>query len=366
MTEEELTSRERFLKVFHFQEVDHVPDCEFGYWVNTIERWHKEGLPLWVTNDHLADMFFGFEEREVVPVHIPFRSFKTEVLSEDDRVEVVRDGSGVVQKRWKQGVSNSIPSYIEFPVKDRDTWESYRERFDLDGISYPGNWDELKERWESRTNPLGVTGGGFFGWVRSMMGVKATVRTFYSDPDLIREMFDLRAEMMLRSLEKPLKELDLDFSNWWEDMCYNSGPLISPKLFEEFMVPQYKKITSALTEHGVDINILDSDGDITKLVPLWLEGGINCMFPLEIRGGTDPVQLRETYGRRVLLLGGVDKVPLARNYKSIDAEIERVKPLIDTGGFVPHVDHRVPADVSYKNYLYYVKKKKQMIFQNGS
>jgi len=356
-----MTPRERFLNVFHFKEVDHLPDYEFGYWDETLDRWRREGLPMWVENNPLADRFFGFEEREIVPVHIPFRRFKIEVLSEDDRVEIIRDASGVIQKRWKHGVSTSIPSYLEFPVKDRETWESYRDRYDLDGITYPENWDELKERWKNRRNALGVNGGGFFGWAREMMGVKALVRTFYSDPDLIREMFDFRAEMMLRSLRKPLRELDLDFSHWWEDMCYNSGPLISPKLFEEYMVPQYKKVTGALADHGVDINILDCDGDITKLVPLWLEGGINCMFPLEIRGGTDPALLREKYGKRVLLLGGVDKVPLARGPKWIDREIERVKPLIATGGYVPHVDHRVPADVSYADYLYYLREKREKL-----
>jgi uroporphyrinogen decarboxylase len=359
---EEMTQRDRFLKVFHFEEVDHVPDCEFGYWAGTITRWHEEGLPLWVTDDSKADKFFGFETRAGVPAHIPFLGFKPEVLEEDERVEVFKDSSGVIQKRWKSGVSNSIPSYVEFPVKDRDTWESYRNRFDLDGIRHPDNWDELKAEWEDRDYPLGINGGGFFGWVRGMMGLKATVRTFYSDPDLIKEMFDFRAEMMLRTIRKPVKELDIDFSSWWEDMCYNSGPLISPDLFVEYMVPQYKKITSVLWDHGVDIHYLDCDGDITALVPHWLDAGINCMFPLEIRGNTDPAQLRETYGRKVLLMGGVDKVPLAQGQKAIDDEIERVRPLIDTGGYIPHVDHRVPSDVSYANYLYYIKKKREMIF----
>jgi uroporphyrinogen decarboxylase len=364
MTEGQMTSRERFLNVFHFEDADHVPDNEFGYWASTVDRWHNEGLPLWVTGDQRADLFFGFERRDVVPVHVPFHGFKHEVLGGDDRVEIVRDSSGVVQKRWKAGVSNSIPSYVEFPVKDRETWESYRNRYDLTGIRYPSNWDELKEGWKERDYPLGVGGGGFFGWVRGMMGLKAALRTFYSDPDLIKEMFDFRAEMTLRAIEKSVREVEIDFSSWWEDMCYNSGPLISPKLFEEFMVPQIKKITSVLIEHGVDISWVDCDGDITKLAPLWLEAGINCMFPLEIRGNTDPAQLRETYGKDVLLMGGVDKVALAGGPAAIDAEIERIRPLLATGGYVPHVDHRVPADVSYDNYLYYLKKKRQLLFSD--
>jgi len=358
---EEMTPRERFVKVFHFEDVDHVPDCEFGYWVDTIDRWHEEGLPLWVTDNHLADLYFGFEERRNVPIHIPFRQFPTEVLEENERYEIVRDGTGVVKKTWKRGVSNSIPSFLDFPVKDREDWESYRDRWDLDGIRRPDDWEERKREWEERDYPLGVGGGGFFGWMRGMMGVKTTVRTFYTDPDLVKEMFDFRAEMMSRAVKLAVSELDIDYSSWWEDMCYNSGPLISPKLFEEFMVPQYKKVTSILFDHGVDINYLDSDGDITALVPFWLDAGINCMFPLEIRGGTDPYRLREEFGEKVLLMGGVDKVALAKGPKAIDAEIHKVNSLVEKGGFVPHVDHRVPADVSYKNYIYYLHKKREVI-----
>ena len=144
-------------------------------------------------------------------------------------------------------------------------------------------------------------------------------------------------------------------------MCYNRGPLISPRLFREFMVPQYKRVTGLLREHGCWLNIVDCDGDIRQLIPLWLEAGINCFFPLEVRAGSDPVAIREQYGRKALLMGGVDKTALIRGGKAIDEELRRVKPVVEDGGYIPHVDHRVPADVSYENYLYYLKKKRQLI-----
>ncbi|MEM1515235.1 MAG: hypothetical protein QXH24_04205, partial [Candidatus Bathyarchaeia archaeon] len=97
--------------------------------------------------------------------------------------------------------------------------------------------------------------------------------------------------MILRAIEKAVKEIKpiIDFAHWWEDMCYNNGPLISPRLFKEFMVPEYKRVTSFLKDHGIWINIVDCDGNINSLVPLWLEAGINCMFPLEVRAGTNPI-----------------------------------------------------------------------------
>jgi len=83
------------------------------------------------------------------------------------------------------------------------------------------------------------------------------------------------------------------------------------------------------------------------------------MFPLEIRGGTDPYRMRERFGRDVLLMGGVDKTQLIAGKAAIDAEIDRITPLVEQGGYIPHVDHRVPPDVTYENYLYYLKRKRE-------
>ncbi len=373
-----MSSKERFLNVFQYKEVDHVPDVEFGYWTETLKRWHNEGLPRWVTDDVKANTFFGFEGRrweipvgEKVPLGfidfrraVPFRGFEPEILSEDERTYTVRDENGVISIQWKPEVSISIPRFIDFPVKDRASWERYRERFNIKDIKYPDNWEILKERYRERTYPLGVDAGGFFGWARNFMGLENLCLMFFKDPDLVHDIFNFRTEMVLRTVERAVREIRprIDYAHWWEDMAYNKGPLISTKFFKEFMIPQYKRITNFLKEHGIWINIVDCDGYIDPLVPLWLEAGINCMFPLEVRAGSDPVQMRRKYGRDVLLMGGVDKMALIKGKDAIKKELKRLKPLIEEGGYIPTVDHRVPSDVSYENYLYYLAEKRKIIF----
>jgi uroporphyrinogen-III decarboxylase len=166
--------------------------------------------------------------------------------------------------------------------------------------------------------------------------------------------------MTLYLIEKTLPGLDVDVAWWWEDMCYNRGPLISPKLFKELMVPRYRRITDTLRKHGIDINILDCDGNIHELVPGWLEGGINVMFPIE-SAHTDVMKLREEFGKDVLLIGAVDKRALIKGREAIDQELARLQPLVEKGGYIPTVDHRVPADVTFDHYLYYVEKKREML-----
>lgn len=84
------------------------------------------------------------------------------------------------------------------------------------------------------------------------------------------------------------------------------------------------------------------------------------MFPIEA-AHTNPVKLRQEYGKDILLIGGVNKVQLARGREAIDEELKRLRPLIEKGGYIPMVDHRVPPDVSFENYLYYLEKRKDIL-----
>ncbi len=210
-----------------------------------------------------------------------------------------------------------------------------------------------------RNVPLGITSGSLLGWLRNWAGFEGISLLVYDDPDLVEEAMEAVCRLICAVIEATPTDLDLDFAHGWEDICFNHGPMLSPALAEKWMVPRYRRITDLLKErHGIDIVVVDCDGNIDELVPLWLDAGVNCMFPLEVASGTDPYELRRRHGDRVLLKGGVDKRALIAGPEAIDAEIARLEPLVREGGYVPHVDHRVPPDVSYDNYLYYLRRKR--------
>jgi hypothetical protein len=106
---------------------------------------------------------------------------------------------------------------------------------------------------------------------------------------------------------------------------------------------------------------IDETRGIAALVPCWLEVGVNVMFPLEVAAGADPVKWRREFGPSLLLRGGLDKEAVARGPAAIAAELSRVRPLLDLGGYVPHLDHLVPPTVPYGNYLEYLRQKRALI-----
>ena len=136
--------------------------------------------------------------------------------------------------------------------------------------------------------------------------------------------------------------------------------MINPKVFRAKVGPHYKRITDLLLQHGIDVVSLDCDGLIDALVPIWLENGVNTMFPIEV--GTWHASIepwRKEYGRALLGVGGVDKKVFARDRAAIDAEVERLKPLVDLGGYIPCIDHRLPPDAKWENVQYYCERMRQ-------
>jgi len=359
-----MTTRERFKKVMHFEKPDRVPNMDFGYWSQTIERWHAEGLPEHIRTNQEVEEFFGLEGTDSIPslpvINGLYPGFKHEVLEDKGEHQIVRDGEGVICEVPKRGAS--IPRYIKFPIETKEDWEIFkRERLDYtreDRIR--GDLRKFVDEQHAKGKPVRFNAGSLYGWLRNWMGVENFSIAVMLERKWVEEMMEHLTEMTLYLIERTLPGLEVDVAWWWEDMCYNHGPLISPKLFEELMVPRYRRITDELRRYGIDVNVLDCDGNIYELVPGWLEGGINCMFPIEA-AHTDPIRLREIYGNRVLLIGGVNKKALASGKDAIDRELERLAPLVERGGYIPTVDHRVPPDVSFENYCYYLEKKKEIL-----
>ena len=346
----------------NYEPVDHVPDREFGYWDDTFTRWHDEGLPEEIDNNNVADPFFGFEGKMSIPSPTGLLpAFQLKVIEETDEYKIVQDHEGV-KKIMYLDEQDTIPRYLEFPIKDRASWEEFKERLDIDSPDrYRDDWDEIAKKTRESEVPVQMNGGSLFGRLRNWIGFEQIAVMCYDDPELLEEMIEHKCRLACAVIEPAVEAgCELDCGAFWEDMNFKQGCIISPKMFHEWLTPRYKRITDLFYQMGAVITYVDSDGKITDVVDGWLDGGVNCMFPVEVAAGSDPNEIREQWGRQVLMMGGVNKRALAAGKDAIDEELAKLKPLVDEGGFIPHVDHRVPPDVSYEDYLYYLKKKREV------
>ncbi len=361
-----MTDRERWIRCMHFQPVDHIPDEEFGYWDETFKVWHEQGLPEEINDNAAAERYFGFSARSEVPVILGlYPEFERKVIEETEKYQIIMDTDGVKKKVFKDGTS-TIPHYLEFPLKGRREWEEiFKPRLDAKlKIRYPENrkdWEEIKARYNDPDwdKPVGISIGSLFGWLRNWAGFEGIAMMCYDDPELVQEMVSHLADLTCSVIKRSAKEIRIDYGAGWEDMCFRQGPIISPKMVRKFLTPNYKRITDILRENGCDIIYTDCDGNINEMIDPWLEGGVNGIFPVEVAAGSDPIAIRKKYKDKVVILGGVDKRALIAGKEAIKAEIKRIKPYVLEGGWIPHVDHRCPPDVTFENYLYYLDVKRE-------
>jgi hypothetical protein len=368
-----MTQRERFQAVMDFKPVSTVPNYELGYWGQALERWYSEGLP----QDEIYGSWFEGEPSLQIdrrgfawlnPGMIP--AFEYEVLEEDERYLTARHPNGIVTRALKEGTVRgtrmSMDQYIGHPVTDRQSFAELKKRYDPTAlVRYPFWWDEWVRMWKTRDYPLCLLTNGSFGlyWqLRSWVGTENISVMFYDDPKLVEEMLEFNTEFLLALVDQALGEVEFDYFNFSEDFAGKGGPLLSPALFRKFLLPHYQRIIGRMRKAGIKHFWLDSDGSPEVLIPLMIEAGITCLWPLEQASDMDPVRLRKEYGKDLALAGGIDKREIAKDRKAIDAELQaKIPPLLESGGYLPHLDHTFPPEVSYDNLLYYLEAKRKLI-----
>lgn len=357
-----MTDRERFHNLMQYRSVDRcVYGVMVGTWPETLERWQREGF------DHATAPRYPTDRWEWQGGwFFPTPAFEPRVLEEDDDTVLHVNREGIVMRELKGNPYSSMPQFVRFPVESREDFRriwAERMRPDLSERLGEGYASRLAA-YRERDYPLIVIAdrwGGFFGPIRNLVGVERLCTLFYDDPAFVEEMLDADADFIIAVMDAILEHTDVDVFGFWEDMAYKTGPLISPAMARRYMLPRYARVVEFLRARGVPFISLDSDGDITSLIPVWLDAGIDILYPFEVQCGMDVVQVRREYGRGLRMWGGIDKRALAWGPEAIDRELERVRPLVEDGGYVPAPDHSLPPDVPYANYQYYMESLQKVV-----
>jgi hypothetical protein len=356
-----MNNRQRIIQTVLCQDVDRLPfTFYFGPWGETIERWRQEGLG----QQNNWDEGFGFDEGFVhVNVNLGYApAFEAQVLEEKSDTRIIKDAFGITQEIRKSGAS--IPRYIEYPVKNFADWYKLKEeRLNPDDPHrFPENWNELVKQYNEgdKIVQLGWYPYGLFGTLRDMMGVETLLIAFYDQPELIHEMMDYLTDFWLSLYAKVCQQVKVDAIHMWEDMSGKNGSLISPKMVRTFMMPNYKKIKAFADAQGIPIFSLDTDGDCSKLVPLYMECGINLIFPFEVMAGCDIMTYRKQYPN-LAIMGGINKLEVAKGKESIDKELERIAEMFHHSGYIAALDHLPHPQISWEDFNYFVSRLKQII-----
>ena len=359
-----MTSPERMRATYEFRPVDHLYRREFYIWEEALALWKDQGLP----EDWQASNLFNYDPGYSTGVGVdlgwcepPFRPcYETRVVRDEGDYEIIEDVAGRWLKVFRGRRHGFMPDYIRHPVTCMMDWEEQvAPRLDPDD---PARYEGLEERCLAANAAQAADGtfvnqgmvGGYM-YLRALVGPEDLLIMFYDQPEVIHAMMTRWAELAEAALTRVQAHVELDEFSIGEDICYNHGLLISPNMVREFLLPYYQQVVGNIRSRQQRrvYFIVDTDGHAPAAIPLYLEAGMDIMWPFEVASGCDVVQIGEQYPELVLM-GGIDKRILATGKEAIEAHLQHIIPaMVKRGGYVPMCDHGVPDNVKFEDYLYY-------------
>jgi hypothetical protein len=402
-----MNSREKFLSVMRMEDYKYgknikVPKVEFGYWSQTVRRWIKEGLPVkkpipenyldgtpimankniypeedikkFAGSSSCMSMMEKLEDYNIQPIfgldsyltkfptdYSPM--FENEIIEKTEGYTIYKDIYGVTERMVK---GETFPFEMDYPIKDRKSWNVYKDYYSDESIEkrLPPDWNNLVIKLKKRDFPirLGGTYGGFFGIFRRFTGPLRFMTMLYDDPKLIHEIIGSFSNFLMKYYNRIAKDIKVDCIVIWEDMAGKSGSFISPDHYKEFIAPSHRDLVNFAKDIGIDIVIVDNDGYMEKLIPLYVESGITGWYPMERAAGNDIVKIREAFPK-LQMLGGFNKRVLSdgSSKEKINDELEVMKEMLKKGRFIPHIDHFASPDCTWDNFSYYRTKLNDII-----
>ncbi len=368
-----MNTRQRWLNSILFGEVD-KPHFDPGQGrESTWQRWHKEGLPEDIQGDDIIEYAYRqaggkedwpskgpgfFVDERMIP------SFEEKVLEKKARSQVVQDWKGNIceisnefeLRHLRDAIDFVTRRWIKCPVESREDWVDMKKRYEADEpLRLPEKPVELAKKLKNRDYPVQFHFSGPFWQLREWLGFENLCIMLHDDKAFVEEMIEFWSDYVSQLLKNSFKYFTPDGVHLSEDMAYKGFSMISPSDCRKFLMPCWEKWGRIIMDSGVKVYAMDSDGYIGELIPLWIESGFNCCDPIEVAAGNDINKFRKEFGNNIAYRGGFDKRCIAAGRTEIEKEIKRIKPVIDDGGYIPGCDHGVPADVSWDNFVYYVK-----------
>jgi uroporphyrinogen-III decarboxylase len=364
-----MNHKQRTLSTLLFSTPDKIPFNPGEPRESTLKVWHQQGLPqgvnwfeylietlnidLDIKNTKEAEFgvdFFlrpQFEEKVLDHLngHYIVQDWKGNVCEIADNFDptYLRSPKDFVTRRW-----------IKCPVESKEDWEEIKSRYNPDDSGrFPERFEEQIDQLNMGQTLTTVSVAGPFWQLREWCGFERLCMLMIEDPNFVAEMVSFWTNFVTNILEKILQKTKFDRFYMSEDMAYKTKSMISPKMVREFCLPSWKSWSKRVKNAGVPIVDMDSDGYVGELIPLWIEAGINVCDPMEVAAGNDINEFRKTHGQKIAFTGGIDKRAMAKGGDVLKTELNRIGPVLKTGGFIPSCDHGVPSDVSWPNFLEY-------------
>ena len=344
MAKDKMTSNERFKRMYQHKQADRVPITD-GPWGATIERWQAEGMP----KDVDWREFFGVDYQAYIQGdNSP--QYPEKVLEETDQYKIHTTKWGATIKNWKH--SGGVPEFLDFTITTKDKWLAAKKRMTLNRSRI--DWATLEKNYRTwREKGYWLEAYFWFGFDVThawAVGTERLLMALVEDPEWCMDMFNTYLDLDIQVWQMYLDAgYTMDAINWPDDLGFKDHQFMSVNMYRELLKPVMKRAVDWAHSKGL-VTRLHSCGNVMPFVPEFVEIGIDCLNPLEVKAGMDPLGIKKQFGDKLVLNGGLN-ASIWHEFDKFSAEMRRLIPeLKKNGGFICSSDHSVPSAVSLETF----------------
>jgi uroporphyrinogen decarboxylase len=298
---------------------DRIPCFEEGIREDVLKEWYQQGLS---GKQELTDLFPIDHFYEIAPDLDPLPAFNHWPSRHAEL--------HLLEERLNPGDSARLPS-----------------RWPKD-VSFRKSADEVLFLRVHRGFFLSM---GVHDWTR----FEEVINLLNDDPAFSRDAMLIQGKFAAAFCDRVLNDIEVDAAIFHEPIGGNEGPLISPRMYREFVLESYRPVLDVLHKHKIDCIIFRTYANARILLPHILEYGMNCLWACENNScEMDYRDIRAEYGKDLGLLGGIGLQALRGGKDDIRREVEEKVPyLLAGGGYLPMLDGRIRKDIKLENYKCY-------------
>lgn len=392
-----MTNREREIQTLNFGHPEERGSVEetFYPWVLTTNRFKTEGMPEAIadgakdiTNNIVGNRanqdekylpvnwgvgvmayedYLGFDPVRRIHFVLPFRRFEEKIIEETEEHVIKQDIYG---RQTIRHAGSELDLDYKPVIEGQEDWNRLKEKGDRELEIYFTDeliqkaYGPLVEGHDRGDYSIRLNIEGFFWVPRELMGIEAHLYAFYDEPELMHDINDYVLKVYQNQLMKVIELVKPDVVYIMEDLSGKNGPMVSPECFEEFVADYYRQLIPMMKAAGVGNVFVDTDGDFEKLIPNFMNAGVDGFLPMDVNAGMNIVKVRSKFPT-LKFIGSFNKLRIADGHKAIDKEFERILPVIRQGGYIPGSDHQVAPSTSLTDYRYYIERLKEYMKQAG-
>jgi uroporphyrinogen decarboxylase len=322
-----MNSRERVLAVFEHQLPDRVP-CWCGA---SVEFWEKAKKELNLDDEGLSLRFRDDFRRVFAEYSGPDFPLQHEGATCRTAFGIEREGYGYGQplthplaKATLEDVEAYLwpdPAWMDVS-KIKATAEAYNAQFAIMG----GEWSPF---WHDAID---------------LIGMENLYIKMYAEPEVVeailKHIVDYYFEVTKKTFEVAADAIDIFFIG--NDFGSQTGPLMSPDMFDKFMAPHLKRLCDLGHSYGLKTQ-MHCCGGIYELLPSMINAGIDSVHAVQTTcRGMELDKLKSEFGNKIIFNGAIDSHHILMEMDT-DGVKEETRKVLETmmpgGGYIAGASH---------------------------